>query len=337
MNKDKISIIIPFKNEAKYLQSCIESIQNQKNDEFEIEVILVDDHSTDSSSEIASVFSRQFVHFNYLKNKGDGVVDALQFGLEKSTGNYIHRMDADDLMAEDKLKNLYQLFAVYPNLNIATGKVKYFREDQALGEGFIKYEEWLNQLIDDSLFYQDIYKECTVASANWLMSKNDLLSIGGFGVSYPEDYDLVFRAYQAKFIVRGCSEVTHLWRDHSLRASRTVIHYKDNNFFKLKLRWFLKLDYDPSGELFVYGAGKKGKTIAKMLSEKEIPFRWFTNNNNKIGQNIYGVILENDTTIFDVKQAQILVLISNPKENEEVLFRLEHNSLIQGQDFFIFN
>ena len=96
-----------------------------------------------------------------------------------------------------------------------------------------------------------------------------LLASGAFDLDiYPEDYDLVFRFYKNNIKVVSSLKKLHLWRDYSSRTSRTDANYADNHFLDLKIKYFLELHYNHNSELVVWGAGKKGKLLAKKLSEK---------------------------------------------------------------------
>ena len=78
---------------------------------------------------------------------------------------------------------------------------------------------------------------------------------------------------------------------------RTSEHYAQNYFLSIKLLYFLKLEYSSPQTLVIWGAGKKGKEIARLLSEQELPFTWVCDNTKKIGKDIYGSVLKHYTTI----------------------------------------
>ena len=60
----------------------------------------------------------------------------------------------------------------------------------------------------------------------------------------------------------------------------------------MKLHYFLLLDYKPSFDLVLWGAGKKGKYLAQSLVEGGIPFKWICDNPKKIGKHIYGKLIQ---------------------------------------------
>ena len=92
--EDLISIIIPVYNVEKYLKYCLESLLNQtyKN----LEIILVDDGSTDSSPEICDKYKQKDSRIKVIHKKNGGAADARNCGLKEATGKYIAFLDGDD-------------------------------------------------------------------------------------------------------------------------------------------------------------------------------------------------------------------------------------------------
>ena len=179
---------------------------------------------------------------------------------------------------------------------IVVGLVKYFSV-YGVGEGYQKYEAWLNRLTMLGDNFTDIYKECSIPSACWMTTREDFEQVGGVGNRYPEDYDLAFRFYRRGLKLLPVPSVLHHWRDHAHRASRNDPNYSDNRFLDLKIDYFLEVDFTPPDKLGLIGAGAKGKMLAAMLRKKGVEFDWFTNNPKKIGVNIYGKILKSDSEV----------------------------------------
>ncbi len=325
-----ISVILPAKNAAEFIADTIASIQNQSI--FDWECICVDDGSEDHTLEILESFSKSDHRIKVLSNPGVGVISALRFGYEQSTGRFITRMDADDLMPQKKLEILKDELIRVGKGNVVTGKVKYFN---TLGQGFLNYEYWLNSLVDSNTHWNELYKECVIASPNWMIHREDLDEANAFTPeTYPEDYDLVFRFYQQGFKVASVNAITHLWRDHENRASRNSELYADNTFIPLKVNYFKKLSWNSEKTILLWGAGKKGKILAKALQSEEITFKWLTNNPKKIGHEIYGVKLES-ADLELCPGNQVIVAVSGPEEQNVLLIELEQIDLRLGQDYFV--
>lgn len=93
-NTEKISIIIPIYNTGKYLKRCVDSVLAQTYQN--IEVILVNDGSTDESSNICEWYKKQDKRVKVIHKKNGGVSSARNAGLENATGDYIGFVDSDD-------------------------------------------------------------------------------------------------------------------------------------------------------------------------------------------------------------------------------------------------
>ena len=104
MCKFNLSIIIPCYNKENYLRQCLNSILDQETD-YSFEVILIDDHSTDSSPLIISEYVS---HYSFIKSlkpiKNVGAAQARNLGISEATGRYIAFLDADDLWHPNKIQ-----------------------------------------------------------------------------------------------------------------------------------------------------------------------------------------------------------------------------------------
>lgn len=101
----KLSIILPVYNAEKYLERSIESLRNQTIDD--IEIILVNDGSTDKSLNICKKYSEIDERIKLIDKKNEGVSIARNEGINISSSEYITFMDPDDAVDKDMYKNLY--------------------------------------------------------------------------------------------------------------------------------------------------------------------------------------------------------------------------------------
>lgn len=103
---DLVSIIVPVYNIKRYLDRCLESIIAQ--DYEMIEIILVDDGSTDGSSIICDRYAARDDRIQVIHKKNEGLVKARKAGLEKATGRYIGFVDGDDFIDKDMYRRLLE-------------------------------------------------------------------------------------------------------------------------------------------------------------------------------------------------------------------------------------
>lgn len=307
---------MPVKNTGKFLKDCVDSIIDQSLTDWKL--IAIDDNSTDNSYELLLAYGKKDDRIKVFKNDGKGIISALRLAYKKSSGCYITRMDSDDIMGSHKLSLLYDKLQSIGNGHVAIGLVHYFSEGE-LGEGYANYATWLNKLTCSESNFSGIYKECSIPSPCWMVSRIDLEASGGFQSDiYPEDYDLAFRFRKAGLKIATVKKEIHQWRDYETRTSRTDKNYTDNTFSALKIFHFLEQDYISTSPLVLWGAGKKGKKIASILSEKNIHFIWICNNSNKIGREIYGTYLQELDELTRPEKVQVIVAVSSPLDSGEI-------------------
>ncbi|MBS9463649.1 glycosyltransferase [Flagellimonas sp. 389] len=334
MQSTLVSILIPFKNTAHFLTECLDSIINQSYQNWE--VLAIDDHSEDTSMNLVTSYNEHDERIKVFKNTGKGIIPALQTAYSKSSGTFITRMDSDDIMKPNRIKTMVNSLIETGEGHIAVGQVSYF-SDRGISNGYERYEIWLNQLTAKGTNYTEIYKECVIPSPCWMAFRNDLDSCGAFEPDrYPEDYDLTFRFYENDLKIIPCNEVLHLWRDYDSRTSRTSEHYAQNYFLDIKLHYFLKLDYDFARPLVIWGAGFKGKNIAKKLLEQGIEFVWLCDNPKKINKKIYDQELSHFSILEKLPKPQSIITVANEEAQKEIKRYLNGLNQTPMEDYFFF-
>ncbi len=306
-----------FKDTAPFLPECLDSIINQSYSNWEL--IAVNDHSTDGSREIVGDYARIDGRIRLIDSHGQKLVAALQTAGQFLRGQLINRMDSDDKMPLDKIETMVDAWQQVGKGHVIAGGTRHFVHEGEVGAGFRQYDDWLNEVARNSKHYEEIYKECTIPSHCWLIHKEDFLRVGGFDSPvYPEDYDLCFRFYRDGLKIIGLDKVLHYWRDRSDRISRTWDVYKDNRYFELKTKYFYQIDRDLSRPLVIWGAGRNGKDLARLILQKESNFHWVCDNQEKIGKDIYGILMQSFTSIRDLNKPQILIAIASPDDKKEI-------------------
>lgn len=328
-----ISILIPFYNAAPYLHDCIDSILQQSESNWEI--IAINDGSTDTGYEILQSYQKRDSRIQCYQAHGKGIIAALNQAYSLSSGKYITRMDADDVMEPCKLFELKSILDESSQPLVATGLVRYF-SDETLGHGYQRYENWLNTLLQSNQPYHDIYKECVIPSPCWMIHREHLDHVGAFDSPvYPEDYDLCFRFYKAGYKIVASQKVLHNWRDYPERTSRNDPRLQDQGFLELKLNYFQELELNTDDSVTLWGAGNKGKNLAQIMIEQNLDFRWVCNNPNKVDQTIYGVTIESPAIIEESTQKTI-VAVSQYGAKSKIESFFQNNQLIQNKDYYYF-
>ena len=108
---DLISVIVPVYNVGKYVGQCIESIINQtyKN----LEIILVDDGSTDNSGKICDEYAKKDNRIKVIHKENGGLVTAKKVGINVATGQYVSIIDSDDSIKYDMYTKMFKIMKEY--------------------------------------------------------------------------------------------------------------------------------------------------------------------------------------------------------------------------------
>ncbi len=122
-----LSIIIPVYNVEKYLVECLESVINQDDYNNNLEIILVDDGSTDGSLQICKDYALKDQRIKVFSQKNKGVSEARNLGAIKSEGKYLTFIDSDDFIEKTYIKDLYEA-CKNNEADIVVGGYRYFRK-----------------------------------------------------------------------------------------------------------------------------------------------------------------------------------------------------------------
>ena len=127
----KISVVIPVYNVEHYICRCVNSIleQTYKN----IEIILVDDGSTDSSGKICDDYSQRYSFVKTIHKKNMGPADSRNIGVKYSEGEYIFFLDSDDFVIKECLEILYQNI-IENNADLSCGSFGFFDDVHPINE-----------------------------------------------------------------------------------------------------------------------------------------------------------------------------------------------------------
>ena len=132
----QISVIVPIYNVQDYLRNCLDSLYKQWNPS--IEVILVNDGSTDFSLSICKEYQKNFPETIIINKPNGGLSDARNAGTAIATGEFIYYMDSDDWLAADALKTLL-CFAIKNHCDVVQGGFYYAYDDYLLlDERYVK-------------------------------------------------------------------------------------------------------------------------------------------------------------------------------------------------------
>ena len=227
MNNPKISIIVPIYNTEKYLSKCIESIQNQtyKN----LEIILVNDGSTDHSLQICHKYALNDQRIIVIDKENRGISSARNSGLDIASGDYIGFVDSDDYISKDMYQYLLKA-SLKQNADIV--ECGFYRVDESYK--IISSHPLKNKIIIGSYVCSKSYAQRKNASTvNWnKLYQKKIFDNTRFPVfNYSGDSWVNARAFyncQKKITIEGCH---YYYLKH--KKSVTNIPFKVEKFDKI--------------------------------------------------------------------------------------------------------
>lgn len=257
MKNSLISIVVPVYNVAPFLKRCLDSICSQTYDNLEI--ILVDDGSTDDSKDICDFYAEKDNRIRVIHKENGGLSDARNAGLEKAIGEFISFIDSDDFIRHDYIQILYELI-VKENADIsicnyirgdksefpdkkeqAKKKIRTFDSKDMLENWHGKYKHqetvaW-NKLYRRKLFveynirYPKGYYNEDVQTTHLLVEKANKIVV--------TNEELYYYFKNPGSIMGTLSEKKV--KDNIFSQKKRLKYFKDNNYVKAYERLFIKL------------------------------------------------------------------------------------------------
>ena len=354
LEKKLVSAIMPLYNKELYLKKTLNSLAAQTYPHFEC--IIVNDGSTDNSLQIASEMVFKDHRFKVIDCPHQGIISTIKTGWQQCRGEMVTRIDADDIYPPNQLMNMVNKLNIAGPYHIVTGKIQYFSDD-VLGRGFVRYQNWINSMIEPLDYWLYGMEDCPLPSPAWLAWKEDLQEIDWMEkVIYPEDYYHFLLLMVKGFKIVSIDETVLLWRDYPNRSSRTLPQYKENTFFNLKLnfldkyltslyqylanvnkpvhsKFLLEKWIKKDKSVVIWGMGKKAKKIIQKMNALNLKLKFIiTNNNNKIGLDYLKIPIVSESQILRSRH-YILLALSSPEEKREVLNYLNQKGFLLGWDF----
>ena len=223
MSSPKISVIMPVYNASPYLREAIQSILSQTFTDFEC--IIINDGSTDQSENIILSFSDNRIR--YAKNQSNsGLVFTLNKGIDMATGEWIARMDGDDISLPDRFEKQFHYLNQNPEMEVLATRVKLIDEN-GFAIGSWKDDE---RAITPEQIRLYLPKNNCIAHPT-IMMKTSLLKKYRYNSrqSQAEDYDLWLRLSSDQVSIHKLDEalVKHRILPSSFtRKNRQNIYYK---------------------------------------------------------------------------------------------------------------
>lgn len=225
MTQPLISVLVPVYNVENFVEESLRSLMQQsyKN----IEIIVVDDYSSDNTFKIVKKLEKEDSRIKSYKNpKNLKIAATLNFALSKANGDFIARMDGDDISTPDRLSKLYDYLQSHKDIALVGSNVTLINEDGI--------EIKKGRMINSSTVINSVVKYRNPIHHIWLTKRKIYDEIGNYRYPGVEDYDFILRLLTAGYKI--CNHPEYLYqiriRKGNTASSIGLLQYKSLKLIK---------------------------------------------------------------------------------------------------------
>jgi glycosyltransferase involved in cell wall biosynthesis len=282
-----VSILMPVRNEERFLPQALRSLIAQTFMEWEL--VVVDDGSSDATPRILADAAMSDRRIRVLTTGGEGLVAALNRGLAACRAPLVARMDGDDVAHPCRLVEQVAFLAANDDVGLVACSFRHFPR-QEVGMGMAGYEAWQNALLTHGAIMADLFVESPFVHPSVMFRTQTVREVGGYReMGWAEDYDLWLRLAAAGTRFARLAGTLLFWRERPDRTTRTSGAYSPEAFRLCKLHHlrngFLKGEH----EVILAGAGREGRAWCRILADEGIRVsRWVDVDPRKLGRTLHG-------------------------------------------------
>jgi glycosyltransferase involved in cell wall biosynthesis len=245
--KSRVSVVTSFLDAERFFEEAIESVFAQTYVNWEL--LLVDDGSTDASSEIARMYANQFPdkvkYLEHVKHTNQGQSAARNLGINHAQGEFIALLDVEDVWLPNKLERQVAILEAHPEAAMVCGATQHWYSWTGNAEDLARDHVSDLGVQPDTLFeppilFSSLYPldPSNLSACDLLMRHALIERIGGFEESFPTKYQE--RSFLAKVYLREAVFVSgECWSRHRMRPD-------SHSSVAMPVR-----EYDPAGLLFL--------------------------------------------------------------------------------------
>ncbi len=331
----RVSVVLPCYQAADTLPACLESLLGQSFGDMEI--LALDDGSTDATAEVLRHFARLDTRVRPVWRPHAGFVATVNEGLAQARGEFIARMDADDLCLPERFTEQVRFLDAHPAVGLVGCLVR-FGGDPVRAAGYKAYVDWINTLGDEEAIALARFVESPFAHPS-LMWRRALAS--RFGAFYegpfPEDYELILRWLDAGVRMAKVLQTLLVWNDPPTRLSRTDPRYATDAFYAIKARYLARwLLARGLRAVAVAGAGRRARQRALHLERYGVHIsRWYDVDPRKIGTVLSAKPVSSWSQLPAPGQEFVVSYVGGRGGRERVAAALDARGYVVGQDYIL--
>ncbi len=329
----RCSVLLPAMNAGATLGRALRSVLAQT--WRDLEVIVVDDGSTDGTGALARRFASEDDRVRVVRGPGRGLVAALTEGLRQCRGAFISRMDADDEALPERLARSIDTLEREPGLAGVGTQVEIFREDQPVSPNMQAYGAWLSSLTTPEQLRRDRFVESPLCHPSVTLRREALERAGGWEEGpFAEDYQLWLKLLDSGAQLRAIEPVLLRWQDGTARLTRTDARYSQARQRWLKAEFLARELHRGAGRCAVWGAGEVGLPLMRELRARGVEVTSLIDvNPRKLGQRIDGVRVDAPSQLGPPDGTHVVAAVGAKGARAEIRAFLAARGWLEGRDF----
>ena len=184
----RVSVVMPFCDAGRFIAEAVESVLGQTY--RDLELLAIDDGSTDDGAAIVAAIAQRDPRVRLIAEGKRGFVPSLNRGLELARGEYIARMDADDVCLPDRLARQVAFLDSHPDVGVVGGQILALLEGVTLTPPW-----WIDNPLDHEAIVRSLRSRNSIYHPTSLLRKSAVDAVGGYRPAFTvvQDYDLWMR------------------------------------------------------------------------------------------------------------------------------------------------
>lgn len=330
----KISAIMPVYNSEKYVAETIDSILAQSYENFEF--IIVNDGSTDRTREIIEGYDDIRIKlFNLKQNKGVGY--ASNFVVEQTKGEYIARIDSDDIYHPDKFLLQKEYLDEHSDIALVKTFYEYFADEDLKNKqrfhALKLVEMERNNIVFPDEIAERLYCEMCIPNNSVLIRADILKEYGYKDMRIGEDYYLFYNLNKDGYRMGTVPKV--LVKTRVSDSSITATQRYDGFVSKFVIKKDIIDQLFKSGNVYVWGSGVFGKSVTNILHTNNYDVKGFIDSNPSLqGQSILGLLVYSPDVINT--ESNIKVIVASQPGKHEIELMLKKVGFEHLKDYLIY-
>lgn len=331
----KISVVMPVFNEAELVTEAIECVLYQTEKDWEC--IVVNDGSTDQTGALLEQLAAKDRRIRVIHTPHQGIVASLNLGLAQSNGEYLARMDADDLCHAERLEQQAAYLDEHADIGLVSCLTRY-GGDALEFQGLAHYVDWTNEQITPNHHFSNRFIESPIIHPTVMFRRAVWQQHGGYEWgNFPEDYQLWLRWMGAGVAMTKIPRTLFTWREREGRLTRTDPRLSTRAFFNCKslylARWLAE-NNEHHPEILVWGAGKMARKRLASLRDLGIGIAGFIDvDPQKIGKTLDGVPVISYEKLPQPNNCFILSFVGNRGARARIEEHLLARGFVKGKHY----